>query len=432
MPKKRAVLDVNGMIYPDQSIFAEEFGGVVSLATIKNSLNTLEMAGVSELAVKINTPGGVIDEAFAIINELFLFCAEKGLTLVTIASGQVASAGNLIMAAGEIREAFSTSQFFLHNAQLDAWALAFEKGQMEASDFEEIAAEMRNENARLNKYLAGRTGQGLEVFQQLMDEKSTIDATKAKELNLVTVILDQAGAEPDEKAQNYAKLLTNYYHNKKHKPAPPMNKDKKPAANPLGEVRDALKNFFTVAKKHNLDIEPANSSNVELEEEGKSLEFSSDTPTVGDTVTMDGQPAADGTYKAKDGSTIEVKEGKCSAITPKAEGSEQNSDALKTENETLKTQNADLTQKVADLTQNVNELQAANKEALDSIKNITNQLANMKSGYKPENRQEGNNSSAGAQAADTQDKKETAASEAVERKKAKIKAEAEAKAKATA
>jgi len=380
MPKH--VIDINGAIYPEQSAYASDWG-VVSLATVKQSLSNIS-ADADSLEVRINSPGGVVDEAFAIINEILLVAEDKGLKIVTVASGQVASAAVAIFLMAKSRKILSTSQLFVHNPFIDSFSLPWDG--VEAKDLEQVAVYLRSEETRIVNYVVKQSGAEENVVRQLMNDSATISSDQALELKFATEIY--------EPVINLRKLVLN--HSKS------LNTKKMSLKNLVGA---ALKNLNAAAKSAGIALNMSATT-----KDGKTLEFSTETIEVGTDVTIDGVAATDGEYEMEDGTMISVKDGKVETVTP-ATTVEDNA-ALTEEVTNLRTENTRISSELAEATTMINSL-------VQTTNSLTDSLKNMKSGFKPEGRGMG---ATGTQKA-TPENKQTVTGSAVERAKAKAEAE---------
>ena len=350
------VLDINGAISPDQSAYASEWG-VVSLGTVKQALKNIADDHDS-LEIRINSPGGVVDEGFAIINEILMFAEDKKLSITTVATGQVASIATAIFLMAKTRKVLSTSQLFVHNPFIDPFALPWEG--VEAKDLEEIAVWLRQEETRIVNYVVAQSGADESVVRELMNNKTTIASDQALELKFATEIY--------EPAKNMRGLILNKFNN---------HKKEKQMSNPLKKLAaDALAKLNSAAKQLGITMNISGTT-----KDGKTLEFSTETIEVGADVTIDGVVATDGSYEMEDGSIVVVKDGKVESITP-ADNSGTGTEDLQNQNNELTTENARLTGEVTELTEVVNQL-------VTTTNNLTASLVNMKTGFKPENRGQG-------------------------------------------
>lgn len=397
-----AHLYVNGQIVPEQSDYASEWG-IVSLNTILNALKEVP-EGSKTLVVHINSPGGYVDEGFAIHNTLTTFKRETGIKLVTRADGQCASIATVILLAGDEREIYNNSQPFIHNPWLDPWNLP---SQLEASDLEAVAKQMRQEEDRILDFYVRKTGADRETLAALMEAQTALTADQALELKFATVVLT------DVKAMA---RLTIDPKNRKTK----MAKPKKTVAQAAAELKAAAKKAGILA----LNLTTTDGKTLDITAAG-------DTPAEGDEVAIEGEPAPDGEYEVDGGDKITVTGGKISAVTPADPGTGGDGGdggdgdaAQAAQIKTLKDENKRITAKNADLEKRLKALEAKiekDEQEADNIvalvQDLTQRLENVKTGFVPSNRQ--NNKGA---AEPTEDRIDRA-----NRRKAEREAEAAAK-----
>jgi ATP-dependent Clp protease, protease subunit len=132
-----------------------------------------------DISLYINSPGGSITAGMAIYDTMN-FIKPK---VSTICIGMAASMGAFLLAAGEPgkRLALPNSEVMIHQP------LGGTQGQ--ASDIEIHARRIIEMRATLNKILAERTGQPLEVVARDTDRDNFMTATRAKEYGLIDEVI---------------------------------------------------------------------------------------------------------------------------------------------------------------------------------------------------------------------------------------------------
>lgn len=364
---------VNGQIVPEQSDYASEWG-IVSLNTILNALNEVA-EGTKTLVVHINSPGGYVDEGFAIHNTLQTFKRETGIKLVTRADGQCASIATVILLAGDEREIYNNSQPFIHNPWTDPWSLP---GQLEANDLENLAKQMRQEEDRILDFYVSKTGADRDTLAALMEAQTALTADQALELKFATVVLT------DIKAMA---RLTIDPKNRKTK----MAKPKKTVAQAAAELKAAAKKAGILA----LNLTTTDGKTLDITAAG-------DTPAEGDEVAIEGAPAPDGEYEVDGGDKITVTAGKITAVTPADPGTGTGSgddegagDAaqaaqiktLKDENKKISAKNADLEKRLKALEAKMSADETEADNLVNLVQDLTQRLENVKTGFVPSQRQ---------------------------------------------
>ncbi|MCM3491212.1 ATP-dependent Clp endopeptidase proteolytic subunit ClpP [Alkalihalophilus marmarensis] len=132
-----------------------------------------------DISLYINSPGGSITAGMAIYDTMN-FIKPK---VSTICIGMAASMGAFLLAAGEPgkRLALPNSEVMIHQP------LGGTRGQ--ASDIEIHARRIIEMRETLNKILAERTGQPLEVIARDTDRDNFMTASKAKEYGLIDEVI---------------------------------------------------------------------------------------------------------------------------------------------------------------------------------------------------------------------------------------------------
>lgn len=133
-----------------------------------------------DISLYINSPGGSITAGMAIYDTM-QFIKPK---VSTICIGMAASMGAFLLAAGEKgkRYALPNSEIMIHQP------LGGTQGQ--ASDIQIHAKRILEMKEKLNKILAERTGQPLEIIERDTDRDNFMSAYKAKEYGLIDDVFE--------------------------------------------------------------------------------------------------------------------------------------------------------------------------------------------------------------------------------------------------
>ncbi|WP_017726322.1 ATP-dependent Clp endopeptidase proteolytic subunit ClpP [Halalkalibacterium ligniniphilum] len=133
-----------------------------------------------DISLYINSPGGSITAGMAIYDTMQFIKPQVS----TICIGMAASMGAFLLAAGAKgkRLALPNSEVMIHQP------LGGTRGQ--ASDIEIHARRILEMRETLNKILAERTGQPLEVIAKDTDRDNFMTAEKAKEYGLIDQIIE--------------------------------------------------------------------------------------------------------------------------------------------------------------------------------------------------------------------------------------------------
>ncbi|WP_416796188.1 ATP-dependent Clp endopeptidase proteolytic subunit ClpP [Ciceribacter azotifigens] len=132
-----------------------------------------------EIALYINSPGGVVTAGLAIYDTMqFIRPAVS-----TLCIGQAASMGSLLLAAGEKGMRFSTpySRIMVHQPSGGF--------QGQASDIERHARDIIKMKRRLNEIYEKHTGRTYDEVEQTLDRDHFMEASEAKDWGIVDKIL---------------------------------------------------------------------------------------------------------------------------------------------------------------------------------------------------------------------------------------------------
>ena len=341
---------VYGVISPFQDDDSGKWGEV-NIKDINNQLtNNIE---ADTLRVHINSMGGDVFEGFAIHDIL----RATGKKIITQGEGLVASIATVIFLAGDERLLTDNTEFMIHNP----WG--FTEG--DAEDVQKYADQLKTMEDKIINFYADKTGGNTADIKAMMDEDTFMSSDTAIEKGFAT------GKVPQIKA--VARLSIN------HKNETKMRKDEVQAL--INASLDPEKNprFWERLKAL---FSPKNEI-TKQDSTGKELKFpdlsEGDEPQVGDTVTVDGQPA-EGEFTMPDGTVYKCEEGKITEIVAPAIEPEPS------ENEEIAALQSKLKQKDRELKALAKEFKEfkASIETDPGIKaareNITK--TEMKSGYK--------------------------------------------------
>ena len=132
-----------------------------------------------DIYIYINSPGGSVSSGLAIYDTMNFLKAD----VQTIAMGMAASMGSFLLTAGE-----KGKRFALPNAEIMIHQpLGGAQGQ--ATEIEIAARHILQTRERLNKILAERTGQPMEVIERDTDRDNYMTAQQAKEYGLIDEVM---------------------------------------------------------------------------------------------------------------------------------------------------------------------------------------------------------------------------------------------------
>jgi ATP-dependent Clp protease protease subunit len=132
-----------------------------------------------EIAFYINSPGGVVTSAFAMMDTMnYVKCP-----VATMCIGQAASAGSLLLTCGEKGKRYSlpNSRVMIHQPSGGAQGMA--------SDIEIQAREILKLREKLNNIYVAQTGQKLSAIEKAMDRDTDMSAQEAKTFGLIDHVI---------------------------------------------------------------------------------------------------------------------------------------------------------------------------------------------------------------------------------------------------
>ena len=134
-----------------------------------------------EIAMYINSPGGVVTSGMAIYDTMqFIRCP-----IATLCIGQAASMGSLLLAAGA-----AGKRFALPNARL---MVHQPSGgfQGQASDIERHAEDIIKMKRRLNEVYVKHTGKDYPMIERTLDRDHFMTADQAKDFGLIDKVISR-------------------------------------------------------------------------------------------------------------------------------------------------------------------------------------------------------------------------------------------------
>lgn len=255
--------------------------------TSKNVFNELLIANGADLEITINTLGGDVSEAFAIVQMLDDYKTKHNATIKTIALGECASSGVLLLLAGDEREVKSNCKPFIHNVWTSATG--------DSNDFINLGFDLEEANWKIALFYNERTGIDYDYARELMGLNTSLTADECEILGFAT---------PTKVIEDEPQLvLLNKLQKQKSNQSNTMKKDEQ-------GLFQVLKNFFTGQSTINNEKEVHTA-------DGDTLVFpeldSEDSVEIGDEATLDGQQA-EGEVVTLDGDTIDFEAGVVTSI----------------------------------------------------------------------------------------------------------------------
>ena len=181
------ILKVYSAIVPEEERQFMQFFGLDG--TSFNSIDEF-IAGIPEddgvIDMRINSPGGVVSEGWAIIDKL----RATGKKIVATIEGRASSMAAILLLAASERKGYKHATLLIHDAFYRDMYL--EKGT--AEELEKRAALLREDNERALDFMVERTGTDRETLEALMKEDLPVNMQKAMELGFVHEILEPVSA----------------------------------------------------------------------------------------------------------------------------------------------------------------------------------------------------------------------------------------------
>src|SRR5580693_2872586 len=141
-----------------------------------------------EISMYINSPGGVVTSGLAIYDTMQFIRPP----VATLCTGQAASMGSLLLAAGQkdMRFALPNARIMVHQPSGGF--------QGQASDIMIHAQEILNIRKRLNEIYVRHTGQPIKKIEEALERDQFFTAEGAKDFGLVDKVIEKRIEEPEK------------------------------------------------------------------------------------------------------------------------------------------------------------------------------------------------------------------------------------------
>jgi ATP-dependent Clp protease protease subunit len=149
-----------------------------------------------EVSMYINSPGGIVTSGLAVYDTM-QFIRPPVSTLCT---GQAASMGSLLLAAGakDLRFALPNARIMVHQPSGGF--------QGQATDIMLHAQEILNLKRRLNEIYVKHTGQPLKKIEDALERDMFLTSEMAKDFGLIDKVIEKRPEEPSLKSAEVATL----------------------------------------------------------------------------------------------------------------------------------------------------------------------------------------------------------------------------------
>jgi ATP-dependent Clp protease protease subunit len=144
-----------------------------------------------EINMYINSPGGVVTSGLAIYDTMQFIRPP----VATLCTGQAASMGAFLLAAGEpgMRIALTNARIMVHQPSGGA--------QGQATDIEIQAREILRIRSRMNELMAKYTKQPVETIESAVERDKFMSADEAKAFGLIDEVFETRPSPADEEAK---------------------------------------------------------------------------------------------------------------------------------------------------------------------------------------------------------------------------------------
>lgn len=277
------ILKVYSAIMPEEERMFMQFMGLdgVSFNSIDEFITSIPEDD-DVIDMRINSPGGVVPEGWAIIDKL----RATGKKIIATIEGDAASMAAIVLLAASERKAYKHARLLIHDAYFPEYTLA---GAYRKEDLEKLAASLEDDNKRALDFMVERTGADRETLETLMKEDKFIDMEQAKELGFIHEILEPASAVA--KPKTWKRTQTNS--------STDMSKN-----NTIASAFKAFAEALGLSVK--MEDAPAPVGYVLTAQDGTEITIDKpegEDPAVGDAASPDGE------FLMPDGTTIVVADG---------------------------------------------------------------------------------------------------------------------------
>lgn len=278
------ILKVYSAIMPEEDRMVMQWMGLDGVSF--NSIDEF-IASIPEdddtIDMRINSPGGVVPEGWAIIDKL----RATGKKITATIEGDAASMAAIVLLAASERKAYKHARLLIHDAYFPEYTLA---GAYRKEDLEKLAASLEEDNQRALDFMVERTGADRDTLSALMKEDKFIDMEQAKELGFIHEILEPASARATS-PKGWKKPETNS--------STDMSKNNK-----IASAFKAFAEALGISVK--MEDEPAAVGYILTAQDGTEINIDKpegEDPAVGDSASPDGE------FLMPDGTTIVVADG---------------------------------------------------------------------------------------------------------------------------
>jgi ATP-dependent Clp protease protease subunit len=280
------ILKIYNAIMPEEDRVFMQYMGLdgVSFNSIDDFIASIpEEDGTIDM--RINSPGGVVSEGWAIIDKL----RATGKKIIATIEGEASSMAAILLLAASERKGHKHARLLIHDAYFPEYTLA---GAYHKEDLEKLAASLDEDNKMALDFMVERTGADRATLEAIMKEDTPMDMERAKELGFIHEIIEPASASARGwKRPTMAASDTNSLTNMDNK---------KTLASAFKAFAEAL------GLSIKMEADPAPVGYALTSQDGTEINIDKpegEDPAVGDSATPDGE------HLMPDGTTIVIADG---------------------------------------------------------------------------------------------------------------------------
>lgn len=182
------ILKIYNTIMPEEDRVFMQYMGLdgVSFNSIDEFIASIPEDDAT-IDMRINSPGGVVSEGWAIIDKL----RATGKKIIATIEGQASSMAAILLLAASERKGHKHASLLIHEAYFPEYTLA---GEYHKEDLEKLAAQLEADNNAALDFMVERTGTDRATLEAIMKEDTPMDMAKAKELGFIHEIIEPASA----------------------------------------------------------------------------------------------------------------------------------------------------------------------------------------------------------------------------------------------
>ena len=280
------ILKIYNAIMPEEDRVFMQYMGLDGVSF--NSIDDF-IASIPEeddtIDMRINSPGGVVSEGWAIIDKL----RATGKKIIATIEGEASSMAAILLLAASERKGHKHARLLIHDAYFPEYTLA---GAYHKEDLEKLAASLDEDNKMALDFMVERTGADRATLEAIMKEDTPMDMERAKELGFIHEIIEPASASARGwKRPTMAASDTNSLTNMDNK---------KTLASAFKAFAEAL------GLSIKMEADPAPVGYALTSQDGTEINIDKpegEDPAVGDSATPDGE------HLMPDGTTIVIADG---------------------------------------------------------------------------------------------------------------------------